>query len=195
VLAIRNFPELAGMLSEKELVTLSKFLSLILRHNPAVAGIHLDEQGWTPVATLLEKVKAKGFTIDAAVLQHLVATNAKQRFAFSEDGQLIRASQGHSVGVELGYAAAVPPEWLYHGTAGHFLPLILAGGLQKMSRHHVHLSADVATARQVGQRHGKPVVLRVAAGQMQADGYAFFRSENGVWLTEAVPPGYLSLLE
>jgi putative RNA 2'-phosphotransferase len=190
---ISGFYELAVMLSEKELVRLSKFLSLILRHNPGAAGISLDEQGWVLVSVLLEKVNAKGFAIDEADLNRLVATNSKKRFAFSEDGLRIRASQGHSVEVELGYAPAEPPGLLYHGTAAHFLDSILEKGLLKMARHHVHLSADPLTAQQVGQRQGRAVVLQVNAGQMQADGFVFYRSANGVWLTDAVLPDYISV--
>jgi putative RNA 2'-phosphotransferase len=124
-------------------------------------------------------------------LQHVVANNDKKRFSFSDDGLSIRASQGHSIEIALGYEPAMPPEILYHGTAERFLPSIRAQGLLKGKRHHVHLSADVETATKVGQRHGKPVVLEVKAGQMLRDGFVFHLSANGVWLTEHVPAFYL----
>lgn len=112
-------------------------------------------------------------------------------FAISEDGRTIRARQGHSISVDLGLAPLDPPSQLYHGTAQHFEPSIRAQGLQRRSRRHVHLSADVATASKVGQRHGKPVVITVESGLMQRDGYRFYQSENGVWLVDMVPAEYL----
>ena len=170
---------------------LSKFLSLILRHRPEVAGLELDPQGWVEVDVLLEKVRAAGHKMDRALLDTVVATNNKKRFAFSEDVLRIRASQGHSVSIELGYEPVRPPEWLFHGTATRHLAAIRTAGLIKGKRHHVHLSRDEATALQVGGRHGKAIVLRVRAGEMHAAGHAFFCSENGVWLTDAAPPEYL----
>ncbi len=127
-------------------------------------------------------------------LLHIVETNAKQRFRLSDDQQRIRASQGHSVAVDLGYVPVVPPAELYHGTAERNLHVILAQGLHKMDRRHVHLSAEGATARQVGSRHGAPVVLVVDTARMHADGHPFYQADNGVWLTDAVPPQYLRLL-
>jgi putative RNA 2'-phosphotransferase len=127
-------------------------------------------------------------------LQAVVANNDKARFSFSADGTLIRANQGHSVPVNLGYEPVEPPEYLFHGTAMRFLPAIREQGLVKGRRHHVHLSADVATARQVGGRHGRVVVLKVHTGAMHRDGYAFYLSENGVWLVDAVPPPYLEVV-
>jgi putative RNA 2'-phosphotransferase len=181
------------MLSEKETIRISKFLSLVLRHKPEIIGLMLDEQGWTPVAELLQKLKAKGFHINHDQLQHVVETNNKRRFAFSDDGTKIRASQGHSVNVDLDYAEMVPPAILYHGTAEKNMAAILKEGLHKQKRHHVHLSANKETAIQVGQRHGKPVVLSVMAEKMHAGGYKFYRSANGVWLTDEVPARYLEL--
>jgi putative RNA 2'-phosphotransferase len=181
------------MAAEKDLVKWSKYLSLVLRHRPEVLGITLDAQGWTDVATLLEKLHRNGISIDQNVLAQIVATNSKKRFAFSDDGTKIRASQGHSVAVDLGYQPAMPPQVLYHGTGEKSLNSILKSGLQKGERHHVHLSADVETAIKVGQRHGKPVVLHVAAQQMQKDGFLFFISQNGVWLTDYVPAAYLAV--
>ena len=182
------------MISEKETTRLSKQLSYVLRHNPGDIGITLDEQGWTDVATLLEKLTASGHHVTMNVLKHVVATNAKRRFKFNEDERKIRANQGHSVEVELGYAASQPPEFLYHGTVDRFIVSILKDGLQKMNRHHVHLSADIATAAIVGERRGKPLILQVSAGKMFAAGYSFYLSDNNVWLTETVPPAFIQAL-
>lgn len=180
------------MIPEKEITRISKFMSLVLRHQPGVLGISLDEQGWTSVPQLLLRMQEKGFDITAAVLEHVVTHNSKKRFAFNDDQSLIRASQGHSLDLDLGYAPQQPPGLLYHGTGEQSLASILASGLEKRNRHQVHLSSDRATALQVGQRHGRPVVLLVDAARMDTDGFAFYRSDNGVWLTEAVPAMYLS---
>ena len=181
-------------MDEKKVIRLSKFLSLVLRHQPEKIGISLDEQGWTIVNELLQKMKAAGFDIDQSILQHVVAINNKKRFAFSEDGTKIRASQGHSIPVDLEYAEAVPPAVLYHGTAAKNVSSILQQGLQKKSRHHVHLSADKETAYLVGQRHGRPVIFEVSADRMHKEGQVFYRSANNVWLTEKVQTNYLRLL-
>ena len=176
---------------DSSLVRVSKFLSLVLRHDPGKVGLTLDAAGWTGVDELLAAAAKAGVAIDRATLERVVAENDKKRFALSDDGTRIRASQGHSVPVELGLEPRVPPERLYHGTASRFVDAIRREGLRAGSRVHVHLSVDEETARAVGQRHGKPVVLHVAAGRMHRDGNLFFRSENGVWLTAAVPPAYL----
>ncbi|MEW2520703.1 RNA 2'-phosphotransferase [Actinacidiphila alni] len=176
------------MLDEKKTVRTSKFLSMVLRHNPDAVGITLDAAGWVEVDVLLAACAAKGRRISRADLDHVVATNNKKRFAYSEDGRRIRASQGHSVTVELGLEAVEPPEVLYHGTAARTLPLILAEGLRPMSRQDVHLSADRETAVRVGARHGRPVVLVVDARGLAAEGHVFRVSANGVWLTDRVPP-------
>jgi len=186
---------LSVMITEKEVIRISKFLSLVLRHQPETIGVVLDENGWTPVTTLLEKMQAAGTTINLPLLKEVVATNSKQRFAFSEDESMIRANQGHSVGIDLAFEPIEPPTVLYHGTSEHVVAAILKEGLQKRSRHHVHLSADVQTVRAVGQRYGKPVVLIVAALQMHKEGYPFYQSANGVWLTEHVPPVYLQIIK
>ena len=169
----------------------SKLLSFILRHRPDSVGLALDTQGWADVETLVAALRAHGREIDRALLERVVAGNDKQRFAFSPDGRRIRASQGHSVAVDLGLEATAPPDLLYHGTASRFLKAIMASGLHPGGRRHVHLSADPDTARRVGARHGFPVVLRVDARRMHADGRVFYVSDNGVWLTAAVPPRYL----
>lgn len=169
----------------------SKFISLILRHKPEAIGIKLDEHGWADVDELISGVSATRL-FDMAMLEEIVATDEKRRYSFSEDKRLIRANQGHSVPVDVELRRVAPPEYLYHGTCERFVPSIEEQGLRRMSRLYVHLSSDADTAMKVGARHGKPVVLRVSAGEMERDGYAFFLSENGVWLTESVPPKYIS---
>ncbi|BBA96547.1 putative phosphotransferase [Actinacidiphila reveromycinica] len=179
------------MLDEKQTVKVSKFLSLVLRHDPQAVGVTLDEAGWVGVEELLAACAAKGRRLSRADLDHVVETNNKRRFAYSADGRRIRASQGHSVPVDLGLAAATPPDVLYHGTAAASVPLILSEGLRPMSRQDVHLSADTGTAARVGARHGRPVVLVVDAAGMAAEGHEFRLSANGVWLTDRVPPRWL----
>lgn len=176
---------------DKQLVRLSKFLSLVLRHNPGKIGIQLDAQGWVEVETLLHAAKRHGTKIDRDLLRIIVEHNDKQRFSFSEDGLKIRANQGHSIDIDLGLSPLEPPNILYHGTAERFIESIRKQGLQKRQRHHVHLSPDEQTAYKVGVRHGKPVILQVYSGVMHQDGHVFYRSDNGVWLTESVPVEYL----
>jgi len=168
----------------------SKFLSLILRHQPEKIGVALDPQGWIDVDVLLEALARNRHPLSRGELEGIVANNDKKRFALSEDGRRIRANQGHSTTVDLELKPRTPPERLYHGTVEKFLDAIFAEGLKKGERHHVHLSPDVETARRVGQRRGKPVILEVAAGEMQRAGHVFFLSENGVWLTDHVPPRF-----
>lgn len=178
-------------MNHKQATYNSKFLSLVLRHKPETIGLQLDSQGWASVDDLLRRMAAHGHPLTPDELQELVATNSKQRFAFSDDGKMIRASQGHSVDIELGLSRQEPPEYLYHGTVAAVLPAVRQEGLKKMSRQHVHLSKDVATAVIVGQRRGKPVILTIRSDAMHQDGLAFYLSANGVWLTDAVPPQYI----
>jgi putative RNA 2'-phosphotransferase len=173
-------------------VKISKYLAKYLRHAPHVLGLTLQPGGWVPVDDLLAAAEKNGFPISYDELVECVETNDKQRFAFDETGDLIRANQGHSVEVDLQLEEREPPEFLYHGTVERFLASILEEGLVRGKRHHVHLSKDVETARKVGARRGKPVILHVDAGSMHRDGHKFLLSANGVWLTDAVPPGYLS---
>jgi putative RNA 2'-phosphotransferase len=180
---------------DRELVPLSRFLSLVLRHDPAKIGLHLDAQGWADVADLLAKAVAHGKPIDRPVLERIVRENDKQRFALSHDGRRIRANQGHSIDVDIDLDPLIPPDRLYHGTAAHNLASIRANGLHAAARRHVHLSGDPDTASKVGSRHGRPVVLTVRSGDMAAAGHAFFRSDNGVWLTAAVPVLFLDFPE
>ncbi|MBR2576600.1 MAG: RNA 2'-phosphotransferase [Firmicutes bacterium] len=168
----------------------SKFISLILRHRPEVIGIELDEHGWADVGELIAGV-AKSRPFDMEMLEEIVRTDSKQRYSFNEDRTLIRANQGHSIPVDVELEQKEPPEVLYHGTGEKFVSSIDRQGLLPKSRLYVHLSPDEATARNVGRRHGKPVVYEVMAGQMARDGKAFFLSVNGVWLTKAVPAEYL----
>jgi putative RNA 2'-phosphotransferase len=181
------------MLTEKENIKLSKFLSLVLRHQPELIGIALDEQGWVPVSELRKKAAAYGKPFSMEILEFVVKTNSKSRFAFSEDKGKIRASQGHSVEVDLGYKPQLPPEVLYHGTATHIVESILKTGLDKRKRTHVHLSANPETAMKVGERHGKPVIFEVAAQRMHRAGHLFYLSANEVWLTDAVPAEFLTV--
>ena len=176
-----------------DVVRVSKRLSFVLRHRPDSVGLRLDPQGWVAVDDLLGALAAHGLVLSREDLDRVVATNDKRRFAFDGTGTRIRASQGHSVRVDLGYRPEPPPAELFHGTPRRLLAPILAEGLRPGRRHAVHLSGDVATARAVGARRGEPVVLRVDAAAMAADGAVFTRSANGVWLTEAVPARYLSV--
>ncbi|HLL82625.1 MAG TPA: RNA 2'-phosphotransferase [Longimicrobium sp.] len=178
-------------MADQNLVRLSKWMSLVLRHDPAKFGVVLDEAGWTRVDDLIAAAARADVPLDDATLRRAVAENDKQRFALSGDGAMIRASQGHSVQVELGLEPAEPPPILFHGTATRFLDSIRRDGLVPGSRRDVHLSADPDTATTVGARHGRPAVLRIDAARMHAGGRLFFRSANGVWLTDAVPAEYL----
>jgi putative RNA 2'-phosphotransferase len=177
------------------IVTTSKLLSYVLRHRPDSIGLQLDAQGWVAVDELLARLHTHGKPLERALLDRVVLQNDKQRFAFSPDGARIRASQGHSVEVDLALQPQVPPPVLYHGTASRFLKPIMAEGLRAGARHHVHLSSDMQTAIKVGTRHGFPAVLRVDAARMQLDGALFYQSDNGVWLTDTVAPRYLSVIE
>lgn len=179
------------MVNEKEITQISKFLSLVLRHQPQTIGIELDQNGWTNIDVLIKHANDYGVKIDRHLLNHIVATNAKKRFAFNDTQDKIRASQGHSVDIELGYINQQPPEILFHGTGEKSAPSILQHGIEKRSRQHVHLSSSLETAIKVGQRHGKPHIFKVLAGQMFKDNFQFFISDNGVWLTDNVPARYL----
>jgi putative RNA 2'-phosphotransferase len=179
---------------DRRLVRTSKYLSKHLRHRPERLDLTLDDGGWVGVDELLAACAAHGFALTRAELEEVVARNDKRRFAFDASGTRIRASQGHSLEVDLGLDAVAPPAELFHGTNERSVDDILRDGLDRRGRHHVHLSPDVATATRVGGRRGRPVVLAVDAARMAADGHAFYRSANGVWLTDAVPPGYLRRL-
>jgi len=173
----------------------SKFLSYVLRHRPDRIGITLDENGWVDVEELLEATRRQGKRLSRERLEQVVASSDKKRFALSEDGRRIRANQGHSVSVDLDLEPTEPPELLFHGTVERFLDSIRTQGLVRGRRHHVHLSPDEATARKVGSRRGKPVILVIEASRMHAAGHRFFRSANNVWLTEKVPPEFVRNLD
>lgn len=176
----------------KSSVAVSKRLAYVLRHNPASVGIALDDFGWVDVDVLLDALARHGRPISRAQLDAVMNAPGKARFAYDESGTRIRAHQGHSVRVDLGLLPERPPATLFHGTTAAALEDILSEGLSRRSRHHVHLSVDEATARQVGsRRRGAVVVLEIDAAAMAAAGYLFFLAGNGVWLTDIVPAHYL----
>jgi putative RNA 2'-phosphotransferase len=172
-------------MDDRRLVKVSKYLSRHLRHDPQRLGIELNEQGWVDVDVLLAALERQNFRLTREELDEVVERNDKRRYVI-RDGR-IRASQGHTVDVDLALEPVEPPAELFHGTAEGYLDAIRAEGLKAMARHDVHLSPDYATAVRVGSRRGRPVVLVVDAGRMAAEGHVFYRSENGVWLTESVP--------
>ena len=176
----------------RDSVELSKFLSFVLRHKPDAIGLVLDAQGWVSIDELVQKGNAAGTRFSRDNLLQVVETSDKKRFSVSADGQRIRAAQGHSVSVELGLLRREPPPVLYHGTATRFVESILSEGLRPQKRQQVHLSADVATAERVGQRHGKPVIFKIEALHMHQLGFEFFLADNGVWLIDQVPPDFLA---
>ncbi len=180
------------MIEKKQHKKISKFLSLILRHKPEEINLELDENGWANTNELISKMVSYGKTIDIETLETIVENNDKQRFTLNDDKSRIRANQGHSIKIELNYSEQEPPDFLYHGTAKRFLNSIFKDGLRKQKRHHVHLSAEISTANSVGQRHGSPVVLKILSKQMYDDGFVFYKSKNGVWLTEKVPIEYIT---
>jgi putative RNA 2'-phosphotransferase len=177
---------------EQRRTALSKFLSYVLRHEPAAVGVALDAGGWIEVDRLLAACAEHGRALSRAELDEIVLTSSKQRFALSDARDRIRANQGHSLAVDLGYEPAEPPALLFHGTVARLLPSIREEGLQRMERHHVHLASDEPSARAVGARRGKPVVLRIDARAMRDAGHVFFVTPNGVWLTSAVPSSFIS---
>ena len=178
-------------MTKKEKTKTSKFLSLVLRHKPEVIGLILDENGWAKVEDLIQKANSNHTELSIETLEHVVESNNKRRFSFNEDKTKIRANQGHSIKVDLALSPQIPPETLYHGTGEKYVSSIEETGLIKKSRNHVHLSFDKATAFQVGQRHGKPVIFEIDSATMSKEGFDFFISENGVWLTESVPTRFL----
>lgn len=180
---------------ERPARAISRRLSYVLRHRPDSIGVTLDAGGWVDVEKLLAALRGHGLRLSRDGLDRVVATSEKQRFAFDATGTRIRANQGHSVAIDLQLDPVEPPPTLYHGTTERFLAAITTVGLTRQGRHHVHLSLDVETARAVGARRGRPVVLRVDAAAMTAEGTPFYRSANGIWLVDAVPPQHLNRLE
>ena len=178
---------------KKQLTETSKFLSYVLRHNPGEIGLTLSSEGWADLSELILAARKAGHDLAVELIRAVIDGSEKKRFAISEDGRLIRALQGHSTdAVDIRHQPKTPPEFLYHGTATRFLDSILAEGLLPGQRHHTHLAGDIPTAFAVGQRYGKPVVLKVEALRMYQDGFVFFQAENGVWLTEKVPASYFA---
>lgn len=174
------------------LTNISKYISLILRHKPETIGIMLDEHGWANVWELIEGIReTQSPEFDMEALEEIVQTDNKQRYSFNEDKTLIRANQGHSIPVDVELQETVPPEYLWHGSAMKYFNSISEQGLIPKSRLYVHLSGDLETAKNVGKRHGEPVIFKVLSGDMVRDGYKFYRSVNGVWLTKQVPVRYL----
>ena len=182
-------------MEQTRLVKISKYLSKHLRHTPERLGLTLAPGGWVNVDDLLSACAAHQFSFDRAELEEVVAASDKQRFSFDDTKTRIRANQGHSVDVDLQLEPQTPPDVLYHGTGEPSVPAILRSGLLKMSRHHVHLSREMETARKVGMRHGRPVILAIDTTAMQQAGFTFYCSDNGVWLVDEVPPQYLKVLD
>jgi len=179
-------------MNEIENKRISKFLSLILRHQPETIQLKLDENGWADVSELIAKAAKGRMHFSFEDLEEVVETNNKKRFAFNEDKTMIRASQGHSIDIDLALKAVQPPDFLYHGTANSNISSILEKGIEKRNRQHVHLSADKETATKVGMRHGKPVILTIRTKEMFDNGIPFYLSANGVWLTDFVDAKYIS---
>ena len=180
---------------DRRFVLISKYLSFILRHRPEKIGLELDSNGWADLDELIAKANTAGKDLSLEVIEIVVETNEKQRFALSPDRKKIRANQGHSIAVDLELKATDPPGELFHGTATRFLESIKSKGLLKQNRHHVHLSSSIEVARAVGRRHGKPIILKADAEKMQLNGYNFYCSNNAVWLVDQVPYKFITELE
>jgi putative RNA 2'-phosphotransferase len=178
-------------MDEKQNKKISKFLSYILRHNPETIGLQLDDNGWANIDELITKASIHHHPFSIEELKEIVETNDKKRFVLDNGGTKIRASQGHSIEVDLNLSKQQPPKFLYHGTVDKYVPIIEKEGLRKMERQHVHLSTDRDTAAKVGSRRGKPVILTINSNAMYDDGFEFYRSQNGVWLTDHVPAPYI----
>ena len=180
------------MLMTNNLTKTSKFLSLVLRHKPQEIGLTLDDEGWAVIQDIIDK---SNHSLTRNLIFEIVEKDSKQRFAISDDGLNIRANQGHSLKVNMRFEPVEPPQYLYHGTATRFVTTILREGLKRQNRQFVHLSIDTDTAAKVGQRHGNPAILQIPARSMHRDGYQFFQSQSGVWLSKDIPPQYLKIKE
>ncbi len=178
-------------MNEKHNKKISKFLSLVLRHQPEIISLNLDENGWADIKELQEKCSKNNIHFTLEELEEMVKTNDKKRFIFNDGKNKIRANQGHSIDIDLAMKPQLPPEFLYHGTAETNVESILEKGIEKRNRQHVHLSSNKDTAEKVGMRHGKPVLLTIMTGKMYEDGLLFYLSENNVWLTDFVDPKYI----
>lgn len=173
----------------------SKFLSLVLRHKPEAINITLDSNGWASVKELVNNISKQDTDFNMQILEYIVKTDKKGRYSFNEGKTLIRANQGHSIDVDVEFKESTPPDVLYHGTATRFIESIIKNGILSESRLYVHLSDNYNTATEVGKRHGNPIVLTVDAKAMVSDGFNFYLSNNGVWLTKYVPCKYLNCLK
>lgn len=182
-----------SLLDGRQRKNISKKMSYALRHRPDALGLTVDEGGWASTDALLRGFEAADWPVTLEQVQEVVELNPKQRFEFSEDGQRIRARQGHSIEVDLGYKPEKPPELLYHGTPERNREVIEREGLRKMNRHHVHLSPDIETAQIVGNRRGRCVIFKVRAADLAEAGHVFYRTGNDVWLVDEVPPEFLTL--
>ena len=177
-----------------DLNNISKYMSLILRHKPDVIGIELDEHGWANVNDLISGIEKDNHGFNFELLEEIVRSDSKQRYSFNDDKSLIRANQGHSINVDVELKEKEPPEYLYHGTGEKYVKFINQDGLIPKSRLYVHLSKDIKTAENVGKRHGKEIIYRINSGRMYRNGYKFYLSENGIWLTKEAPVKYLEMV-
>lgn len=175
------------------MIKTSKFISFVLRHKPEVIGITLSKSGWVNVNTLLEQLNKHKNPITLTELYDIVNTNNKKRFEFSDDKTQIRATQGHTVKVDLDLPVSIPPDILYHGSVEKYMKSINENGLTKQKRHAVHLSSEISTAVDVAKRRGVPVLLIVDSKQMVKDGYKFYLTKNNVWLTDNIPTKYITI--
>ncbi|MFW5787372.1 MAG: RNA 2'-phosphotransferase [Halanaerobiales bacterium] len=176
-------------------IRLSKTMSYILRHHPEDFNLELNPDGTVRVEKLLEALSTKFKNITRQDLAEVVEEDEKGRFSFKEGGEKIRANYGHSIGgVDPDYQAVVPPEILYHGTTRKVKDKILKEGLRPMNRNYTHLSETCQEAVKVGQRwDNKPVIFKIKAGKAHADGHEFYRTGEGIYLTDWVPAKYLYL--
>lgn len=169
------------------LIKKSKYISKLLRHDPE--NLEMNKNGWVGTEELLNKVD-----INFNQLMKIVKNDNKKRFSLNKDKTKIRANQGHSLDVDVGLKETIPPEFLYHGTKQENLDLILDNGIKKGKRKFVHLSKNIESAEQVGKRHGKPIIFKIFTSEMSKQGYKFYLSENGVWLTNYVPTKFIKKL-
>lgn len=177
-------------ITKNNLDKISKFLSYILRHKPESIGLKLNSYGWLLIDDIIFNSQQE-LSLSKEIIEKTVSNNKKKRFTISDDGRYIRANQGHSIKVDLQLTPKEPPSILYHGTASRFLDSILKEGLKAGQRQYVHLSSNIETAKEVGNRYGKPLILTIDSKRMHQDDYQFFISDNHVWLIDFVPRKYM----